>query len=124
MKFGWVTINVRNMEESLAFYRDIAGLTVHRSMKPMPGTEIVFLGIDGQTTEVELICNDKNASPSHGKDISIGFEVDSLDRQMETLRSHRLTIAGPFQPGPTIRFIYVDDPNGVKVQFFQNLHDK
>ena len=30
-------------------------------------------------------------------------------------------IAGPFQPSPMIKFIYVDDPNGVKVQLVENI---
>lgn len=121
MRFGWVTINVRNLDESLAFYQEILGLQIKRRMNPMPGTEIVFLGFGGNETEVELICNEKNNSPSYGKDISLGYEVDSLDTQIEKLNGKGLQIAGPFQPNPSIRFIYVDDPNGVKIQFFQNL---
>jgi hypothetical protein len=27
---------------------------------------------------------------------------------------------GPFSPIPSVSFIYVDDPNGVKVQFLQD----
>ena len=44
MKFCWVTVHVRDMEESLKFYQDIVGLKINRRMKPAAGTEIVFLG--------------------------------------------------------------------------------
>lgn len=119
MRFCWVTLNVRNMEESLAFYRDVLGLAVRRRMNPMPGTEIAFLGVG--ETEVELIHNAKNPEPSHGRDISIGFEVPSLDEVIEGLRAKGVTrISGPFQPGPTVRFIYIDDPNGAKVQLVES----
>lgn len=30
MKFCWVTLHVKNMEESIRFYRDIAGLKLDR----------------------------------------------------------------------------------------------
>ena len=73
MRFGWVTINVRDMQSSLSFYEGVVGLNVKRSLKPMPGTEIVFLGFGDRETEVELIQNENNSAPKYGKDISIGF---------------------------------------------------
>lgn len=29
--------------------------------------------------------------------------------------------AGPFQPNPYIKFIYILDPNGLKIQFVENI---
>ena len=121
MRLGWVTINVMDMDVSAAFYENIVGVNVKRRMNPMPGTEIVFLGFGGVETEVELIRNEKNNSPEYGKDISIGFEVESLDRQIEVLKTNGVEMQGPFQPSPVIKFIYAEDPNGVKIQFFENL---
>lgn len=43
MKFCWCTIKVKNMEESLKFYKEIVGLSVSRSFKAGPGMEISFL---------------------------------------------------------------------------------
>ena len=120
MKFCWVTINVKNMEESIKFYQDIVGLKINRRMNPMPGTEISFLG-DG-STEVELIRNEKNNDCSYGKDISLGFIVESLEETIEDLKKKGISIqSGPFQPNPMIKFIYVLDPNGLKVQFVENI---
>jgi len=120
MKFCWVTINVRNMEESLRFYENMVGLKVVRSMKSMPGTEIVFLG-EGET-QVELIRNEKNNAPEYGKDISLGFVTDSIEKEMERLKAAGVTaLQGPFQPNPTIKFFYLTDPNGVKIQFVENV---
>jgi lactoylglutathione lyase len=108
------------MEESLRFYENVVGLKVVRSMKPMPDTEIVFLG-EGET-QVELIKNEKNNSPEYGKDISLGFVTSSIEKEMERLKSAGITaIQGPFQPNPTIKFFYVSDPSGVKIQFVENL---
>ena len=90
MEFCWVTINVKDMEQSLAFYRDVVGLRVDRRMKPMPGTEIAFLGNGG--TEVELIRNEKNSDCQYGKDISLGFVVDSVEKAMEEMKAKGVTI--------------------------------
>jgi len=121
MRFGWITVNVKDMQSSLSFYEGVVGLKVKRKMSPMPGTEIAFLGFGDNETEVELIKNDKNDTPEYGKDISIGFEVESLDQLTELLNTKGIAMKGPFQPGPAIKFIYVDDPNGVKVQFFESM---
>ena len=121
MRFGWITISVKDMSSSLSFYEGVVGLKVKRKMTPMPGTEIAFLGFGDAETEVELIRNGKNGSPVYGKDISLGFEVESLESLMESLKAKGMAVQGPFQPNPVIKFIYVDDPNGVKVQFFENL---
>ncbi len=120
MKFCWVTINVKDMEKSLNFYQDIIGLSIKRKFKPDRDREIVFLG-NGET-EVELIHNPKAEDILIGPDISLGFEVESLEKIKEILKSNNISIhSGPFQPNPSIQFIYVLDPNGVKIQFVENL---
>jgi lactoylglutathione lyase len=120
MHFCWVTINVKDMEESLSFYRDIVGLPVNRKMKPRPGMEIIFLGSDG--VEVELIKDEEGSNPFFGDDISLGFTVDSVDKTIEFLASKNIPIdSGPFQPNPMTKFFYVLDPNGLQVQFVENL---
>jgi len=120
MKFCWVTINVSNMEKSLGFYKNVVGLVVDRTMKPNPNMEIVFLG-NGET-KVELIYDTKNEKLNYGNDISMGFEVESLDNLIEVLKIQNITVlSGPHQPNPMIKFIYVLDPDGLKVQFVENI---
>ena len=120
MKFCWVTINVSNMEISLDFYKKVVGLIVDRSIKPNANMEIVFLG-NGET-KVELIYELNNDKMNYGNDISIGFEVESIDRLVEVLKIQNISIfSGPHQPNPMIKFIYDLDPNGLKVQFFENI---
>jgi lactoylglutathione lyase len=120
MKFCWVTINVKDMEKSLEFYRDLVGLPVDRMMKPNANMQIAFLG-SGET-KVELIYDPKSAALNFGQDISIGFEVESMDGFIETLKSKGIAVAaGPFQPNPMIKFIHVLDPDGMRVQFVQNI---
>lgn len=120
--FCWVTINVKDMEDSLRFYQEIVGLKVNRRFKPMPSTEISFLGSEGTNTEVELIKNDKTVNLQYGKDISMGFIVKSLEETIAKLKSKKIeNIEGPFQPGPNVKFIYITDPNGMKIQFVENI---
>jgi lactoylglutathione lyase len=114
MKICWVTIAVKDIEKSKKFYMEIIGLPVDRVMKPNESMEIAFLG--SEETKVELLYDSKHQSQGIGKGISIGFEVESLEKMMDKLKMNKIEIlSGPHQPGPRIRFIYVLDPDGVKV---------
>ena len=119
MKFCWITINVKDLEESLYFYQEIVGLGINRRFKPDNDREIVFLGGGAQ---IELISDPKAKDIVVGKDISLGFEVESLEKINEVLKSNNIPAhSGPFQPNPSVQFIYVLDPNGIKIQFVENL---
>lgn len=120
MKFCWCTVTVADLERSLAFYQDIVGLTVSRRFMAGPSKEIVFLG-DGET-KVELVYNAENEGVPMGEGISLGFEVDSVSEKIGFIQDKGLQVeSGPFQPNPHIQFFYVKDPDGVKIQFVENL---
>lgn len=120
MKFCWCTIAVMNMEESLRFYQEIVGLSINRRYKAGPGTEISFLG-EGET-EVELICDSNRKAPSNTDGISIGFEVESVDKMVAFIKEKGIEIVRePVQPNPHIKFFFVKDPDGVNVQFVENM---
>jgi lactoylglutathione lyase len=108
------------MENSLRFYQDVLGLQLNRKMNPNPDMKPSFLGAGD--TQVELIYDAKNSEIDFGKDISLGFTVESIEKVTEVLKKRNIAIhSGPFQPNPTIKFIYVMDPNGLKVQFVENI---
>lgn len=120
MKFNWVTLHVKNLENSLKFYQEIVGLPLARRFKAGPGSEIAFLG-DGET-QVELIGNSNDKLAGMSPDLSLGFAVESIDAMIALLKDKGVAVhSGPFQPGPNIRFIYVQDPDGLKIQFAENL---
>lgn len=120
MKFCWSTLKVKNLEESLEFYRDIVGLNVTKRFNAGPGKEIVFLG-DGET-KIELICDETLKEIGYGDGISLGFEVNCMDEMMDFVKEKGITIhSGPFQPNPHTKFFYVSDPNGLKIQFVENI---
>ncbi len=120
MKFCWATINVSDMERSLAFYQNVAGLKLNRRMEPNPEMKLAFLG-EGDT-QLELIFNKNTAEIDFGKNISLGFIVESLSGFSKELEAKSTSVhSGPFQPNPHIRFLYVLDPDGLKIQFVENI---
>lgn len=120
MKFCWVTVHVRDMKASLAFYCDLLGLPLQRRINPNPGVDIAFLG-SGET-EVELYLDREGGKGGFGEGISLGFEVESLEEAVAKLGRAGVSVhSGPFQPGPDLRFLFVQDPDGLLVQLVQRL---
>lgn len=120
MKFCWCTLAVRNMDESIKFYQEIVGLKLGNKFETPDGTEIAFLG-EGET-QVELICENNNKQINLNQDISLGFIVESVDKMMEFVKEKGIAIeSGPFQPNPHVKFFFVLDPNGLKIQFVENI---
>ena len=117
MKFLWTTIEVLDVDESVRFYQEIVGLSVEHRIAG-EATDIAFMG-DGET-KIELISHKGVVPQAVGALISIGFEVDDLDAKIAFLQERGIPItAGPFSPNPRIRFCYVEDPNGVRLQFVE-----
>ena len=119
MKFCWSTLLVKNMEESVAFYRDILGLEVTARFNAMPGLEIAFLGTG--ETQIELVYNAESANAVVGDAISWGFEVPSMDDSLAMVKAKNIAIhSGPFIH-PNVKYFFIQDPNGLKIQLKQSI---
>lgn len=122
MNFCWTTLYVNNMEESLKFYNEIIGLRVleRRNIGKEREREMVMLG-ETTGTKVELIYNKNTNASVQNHTISMGFEVKSLDEAMELVKLKNIPIKrGPISPIPSIKFFFIDDPNGIEIQIVQH----
>lgn len=121
MKFCWSTINVKDLEETIDFYENIIGLKVTRRFAAGPKAEIAFMG-DGEGAEVEFIFNEEHKGIVFGQDISWGFEIESVDEMMELAKKEGIEILSDIiSPNPNIRFFFVEDPNGLRIQLVENI---
>ena len=117
MKFVLTTMNVTDMEKSLAFYRDLLGMSVGGQI----GAEgdafrITFLG-EKDGTKLELIQG--NGAPQPSESISIGFVPKDLQAVLDACKD---TVVGPISPNPNTTFWFVRDPDGYRVQLMENAH--
>lgn len=118
MKLSFVTIYVKNMEASLAFYQEVLGLKIVRRFAAGPDSEIAFLKDEG--AEVELIYEKSDEPVQYCEKMSMGFEVASAAQTIEELKQKGITITkGPFQPNPTTTIFFVKDPDGVSIEFIE-----
>nr|WP_315025068.1 VOC family protein [uncultured Aminipila sp.] len=120
MKFCWSTLRVKNLEESILFYKDIIGLEVANRFKGGPHTEIAFLG--NSETQIELICDGESRDTNVGNDISWGFAIESLDKALDLVKQKGIDVlSGPTQPNPHVKFFFFKDPNGMLIQLVENI---
>ena len=120
MKFCWCTLRVKNMEESIEFYKEVVELPLQRRFESRPGVEVAFLG-EGETS-VELVWKEEEKEFPFSDQISLGFIVSSLENKMETLETKGIRLYQEVvQPNPAIRFFYLKDPNGISIQFVEQI---
>jgi lactoylglutathione lyase len=111
-------IMVKNMDESIWFYHEILGLPVNKRFGGINRPEIAFLG-EGET-QIELVCHNEEQNSVIESNLSIGFEVDSVDDLIADLQKKAIPIHdGPYQPSSNLKFFYILDPEGVSVQLVE-----
>ncbi len=118
MNFCWVTLPVKDLEASLAFYNGILGLQIY-SKHSGNGIEMAMLGEENQP-KIELIYMSDKQDKTFHSDISVGIAVESLDSAIQHLKTNQIPIAsGPVSPAPNTRFFFVLDPDGYEVQLVE-----
>lgn len=120
MNCCWCTITTDQLEESVAFYEEVIGLSVARRFSPSPDTEIAFLK-DDRGFEVELLKNGRPTSDDLNG-ISLGFEVESLADTLALVKSKNIPVFGGPTKVPGCTFFFAKDPNGVSIQLIENDH--
>ncbi|MGI5873918.1 MAG: VOC family protein [Bacillota bacterium] len=113
MAIAHVTIHTARFEESVAFYRDIVGLTEEQRLPG--GRRIVFLTTAPEETAIELI--EEEAPSPVGDGISVGFNVEDVAAKRRFCLKKGVDATEIFSPGPNVAFFFVKDPNGVTIQF-------
>jgi len=119
MTINWTTIHVADLEKSLAFYNGLMGLPVAGRMG-VPGHEIAMLGPD-EGTKLELISTGEPAPANPGQGVSMGFTPDNMGELLDKLAAAGVVIPEPMSPNPTLRFYFIQDPDGYTIQLVEQL---
>ena len=122
MNIKFITITVKNLEESLNFYKEILGFKEVRRMNPMEGVKIAFLEDENSGT-VELIENEeisKAYDVSKESMVSIGFGVENINEKIDELKNKKINIIrGPIEVPDGSKLAFIKDPNGIEIEFIE-----
>lgn len=122
MNIKFITIKVKNLEESIKFYKEILELKEVRRINPMEGTKIAFLE-DNNDGTIELIENEqlsKVYDVSNESMVSIGFEVKNINEKIDELKNKEINIIrGPIEVLGGSKLAFIKDPNGIEIEFIE-----
>ena len=123
MKFAHVSITVKDMEESIAFYQNVMGLDlVSRRKIPENNAEVAFLSDKISDVRIELTYwRDKTDWTSGDELDHLAFTVPDMDVAMETFRSQHVEIAKePYSlQGSARKIAFITDPNGIWIELIE-----
>ena len=117
IKVQYSTMIVKNLEESIKFYRDVLGFKEGYNVE-IPGGAITIMNSENGAS-VELI---ENTNFEVGL-YSIGTDVNDLDETIRYLREKRYETTGPVIPTTVGRMTFVLDPNGVRICLIEHTQE-
>ena len=114
MKMLHVTIQTKFFQEEMDFFLKHVGLKIDRDMRPF-GRNMVFLNNSEGETCIEIIENESNYASN--ENLSVGFLTEDLEKKREELIADGFELTPMITPAPNVKFFFVTDPAGVKIQF-------
>ena len=118
IKVQYSTMIVKNLEESIKFYRDVLGFKEGYHVDTPDGGGITIMNSENGAS-VELI---KNTNFEVGL-YSIGTDVDNLDETIRYLREKGYETTGPVIPMTVGRMTFVLDPDGVRICLIEHTQE-
>ncbi len=116
MKILWTTLHVSDLDRSIAFYNGLLDLPVVERFFGS-GNEIAMLG-DADGTHLELLC--KPGRPETvGQGVSVGYAFADIEAMGEKLTAAGYQVSPIIQPNPSVKFRFVNDPDGYQVQLVE-----
>ncbi len=115
-----IALQARDVEKTLAFYRDLLGFSVLKEETSPKGRRIFWLSRGG--TRIELY-GGKPGQPLSDRwnengigPLSLGLLVDDLDRAVDHLQSRGVRILKtPYEPVPGERAAMIEGPDGDEI---------
>ena len=114
MKMLHVTIQTKFFQDEMDFFLKHVGLKIERDMRPF-GRNMVFLNNGEGETCIEIIENDSDFAGN--ENLSVGFLTEDIEKKREELIADGYEPTPMITPAPNVKFFFVTDPAGVKIQF-------
>jgi lactoylglutathione lyase len=114
-------MRVSDMDQTIAFYRDVLGLEVLERKTSPRGSHLAFLAVPNSEELIEL-CSFPPSGPVKVQEdlVHLAFEVEDLDETIRSLQGKQITITdGPTRSASGSRFIFIDAPDGYEIELIE-----
>src|SRR5437773_3675152 len=111
---------VKDLEKTVAFYRDVLGLKELRRQRSGRGSQLVFLKAPGSDEEIEICKFDESGPVVVGPDLThLAFEVDDLEKFAKEAAAKGYPLSdGPHSTNGG-RIAFIDAPEGYEVELIE-----
>lgn len=131
MRYLHTMVRISNIEQSLAFYRDLLGMEeVRRIDNPMGRFTLIFLAAPADKEQastskaplLELTYNWDPETYTGGRNFGhLAFEVDDIYETCARIQAGGVTISRPPRDG---RMAFVRSPDGISIELLQKGESK
>ncbi len=114
-------MRVSDMDQTIAFYKDVLGLEVLERKTSPRGSHLAFLKVPNSEELIEL-CSFPPSGPVKVQEdlVHLAFEVDNLDETIRALEAKQIKITdGPTCSSSGSRFIFIDAPDGYEIELIE-----
>jgi lactoylglutathione lyase len=114
-------MRVSDMDQTIAFYRDVLGLDVVERKTSPRGSHLAFLSVPNSQELIELCSFPPSGPVTVQADlVHLAFEVDDLDEAIAQLAAKGVRITdGPTRSSSGSRFLFIDAPDGYEVELIE-----
>lgn len=125
MKIHHIAISVRNLDNSIYFYKDIFEFEeVKRFEREDLGGKAVFLKLDDMLIEIwefrDKIQNKDDYSNLNILGIKhIAFQVDNIDKKYDEIKSKNIKITEIKLGASGARYCFLEDPDGIPIELYE-----
>jgi lactoylglutathione lyase len=112
---------VKDLEKTVAFYKDVLGLQETRRHTSGRGSQLVFFKARESEEEIELCKFDESGPVIVGPDLThLAFEVDDLEKfaREAAAKGHPLS-DGPHKTSGGSAIAFIDAPEGYEIELIQ-----
>ncbi len=114
-------MRVSDMEQTIAFYREVLGLEVIERKTSPRGSHLAFLRVPNSDELIELTSFPPSGPVKVQEDlVHLAFQVESLDDTIASLTAKGVKITdGPTQTSSGSRFLFIDAPDGYEIELIE-----
>src|SRR5437773_4454764 len=120
MKFTYTGIEVKDLDKSIAFYRDVVGMEfLGRGKIEATGGEVAALKSAGSQHALELNWYPDSRYRGGNELDHLAFECEDVRRDVDRLLKAGATMARPVEVRPKYVVGFVKDPDGIWLELYQ-----
>jgi lactoylglutathione lyase len=112
---------VTGLEKTVAFYKDVLGLTETRRHTSGRGSQLVFFKAPASEEEIEICKFDESGPIVVGPDLThLAFEVDDIEAFAKTATAKGYPLSdGPHPNSDGGAIAFIDAPEGYEIELIQ-----